>query len=138
MLWALQSCYPHWDARHWCFGLTRKGFPSIIFLIIKVYPSNESNMDSYENLHSFCDGALQSCSSHWDAWYWHFGFGKKAFLSAMFLIIKVYSWNESNLDSHSNLHSFCYCALQLCTPHWNKWHWCFGFATKTFFLPISL
>ena len=32
--------------------------------------------------------ALQSCSTHWGTWYWWFGFGRKAFLSIIFPIIK--------------------------------------------------
>ena len=52
--------------------------------------------------------ALQSCSPHCDTLYWCFGFAIKAFLSAIFLIINVRSWNKSNLDTHNNLHSCCY------------------------------
>ena len=33
---------------------------------------------------------------------------RKSFLSTIFLIIKVHSRKETNLDSHNNLHSFCY------------------------------
>ena len=33
---------------------------------------------------------------------------KKAFLFTIFLIIKVYLWNETNLVTRNNLHSFCY------------------------------
>ena len=33
---------------------------------------------------------------------------KKSFLSTIFPIIKVHPWNETNLDTHHNLHSFCY------------------------------
>ena len=33
---------------------------------------------------------------------------RKAFLFTIVLIIKVYSWNEINMDTHNNLHSFCY------------------------------
>ena len=47
---------------------------------------------------------LQSCSSRWDAWYWHFDLARKAFLSTIFLIIKVHSWNEANLVMEINLH----------------------------------
>ena len=38
--------------------------------------------------------ALQSWSSHWDTWYWCFGFARKAFHSIILLIINVHSWNE--------------------------------------------
>ena len=33
---------------------------------------------------------------------------KKSFLSTIFLVIKVHPWNEVNLHTHNNLHSFCY------------------------------
>ena len=33
---------------------------------------------------------------------------KKSFLSTIFVIIKVHPWNEINLGTHNNLHSFCY------------------------------
>ena len=34
--------------------------------------------------------ALQSCSCSWDTWYWCFDLARKAFLSAIFHIIKVH------------------------------------------------
>ena len=49
--------------------LGKKGFLSTIFLIIKFSPSNESNMHSHNNLHSFCNQVLQSCSLHQDTQY---------------------------------------------------------------------
>ena len=33
---------------------------------------------------------------------------KKSFFFTIFLIIEVHRWNEMNLDSRYNLHSFCY------------------------------
>ena len=66
------------------------------------------NFDSRNNLHSFCYWAQQSCSLHWDTRYWCFGLARKAFLSTIFLIIKVHPWNETNLYTQYNLHSFCY------------------------------
>ena len=33
---------------------------------------------------------------------------KKTFFSTIFLIINVHPWNEMNLDTHNNFHSFCY------------------------------
>ena len=33
---------------------------------------------------------------------------KKAFHSTIFLIMKVHPWNERNLDTYNELHSFCY------------------------------
>ena len=92
----------------WCFLFVRKAFLSTIFLIIKVHSWHESNLDSYKNLNFSCDWALQSCSPNWDAWDWCFGFVSIAFLSTIFLIIKVQLWNESDLDFHNNLHTFCY------------------------------
>ena len=53
--------------------------------------------------------ALQSCSPYWDTRYWCSRFATKAFLSTIFLIIKLHSWNDINLDTHNNLHSFCSC-----------------------------
>ena len=99
------------DTRHCFFGFARKAFLSTIFLIIKLHPWNKSNLDSHNNLHSFCDWALQSCSPHWDTWNWCFPFARKAFHSTIFHIIKVHSWNVSNLDSRNNLHSLCNWAL---------------------------
>ena len=52
MLWALQSRSPHWDTRYWCFGFVRKVFLSTIFLIIIVYPWNETKLDTRNNLYS--------------------------------------------------------------------------------------
>ena len=42
---ALQSSSSHQDSQYQCFGLTRKALLSIIFLTIKVHPSNETNLD---------------------------------------------------------------------------------------------
>ena len=116
---ALQSCSPHWDTQYWCFGFARKAFLSTIFLIIKVHPWNDSNLDSHNNLYSFSDSAQQSCSPRWNTRYWCFGFARKAFLSAIFPIIKVHLWKELNLDSHNNLHSFHNWAQQSCSPYWD-------------------
>ena len=33
---------------------------------------------------------------------------KKSLFSTIFLIIKVHLWNETNIDTHNNLHSFFY------------------------------
>ena len=137
----------------------KKSFFYTVFLIIKVHPWNEANLDACNNLHSFCYGhynhvhliriheidvldlqenlffppfslllkfihgmrqtwiliiisifllwALQTCSPHWDTQYWCFGFARKASLPTIFLIIKVYLWNETNMDTHNNHHSFC-------------------------------
>ena len=52
--------------------------------------------------------ALQLCSPYWDTRYWSFRFARKAFFSTIFLIINVHPWMESNLDTHSSLHFFCY------------------------------
>ena len=86
----------------------KKAFLSMIFLKIKVCPSNVSNLDSHNKLQSFYDWALQSCSLYYDTWYWCFGFARKAFHSTVFLVINVYPWNERNLDTHYNLHSIRY------------------------------
>ena len=37
-----------------------------------------------------------------------FRLARKAFLSAIFLMIKVHLSNKTNLDTDNNLHSFCY------------------------------
>ena len=79
LLWALQSCFPHWYTRSWCFGFVRKAFPSTIFCIINVHPWNET-----------------------------IRFARKAFLSTIFFVINVHLWNETSLDTHNNHHSFCY------------------------------
>ena len=136
LLWALQSGSAYWDTRYWCFGLARKCFLSIIFLIIKVRSSNDSNLDSCNNLYSFCDWALQSCLPYYDTRYWVFGFLGKAFFSTISCIIKVHPWNELDLDSHNNLHSFCDWGLKSCSPHWDTRYWCFGFARKAFIFTI--
>ena len=85
----------------------RKTFLFTIFLKIKVHPRIETNLDTRNNLHSFC---------YWQ--YNHdpyigymilmFGFARKAFLSTIFLKIKIHPSNETNLGTHNNLHSFCY------------------------------
>ena len=103
---ARQSSSYHWDTRYWRFGFVANAFLSFIFLIIKVYSWNETNMDTHNNLYSFCYWALQSCSPHWDTRYWAFRFARKAFFSTIFLIINVHPWNETNLDARNNLHSF--------------------------------
>ena len=117
-------------------------------------------------------------------WIW-----KKILFSTIFLIMKVYPWNEVNLETCNNPHSFCYrhynnvrlirmhninaldlqkklffllfslqlkffyemrqtwipviisiflWALQLCSPHRNTRYWSFEFARKHFFPPFSL
>ena len=106
-VWALQSCSPPWDTRYWCFRFVGKAFHSTIFLIIENHLLNVPNLDSYNNLHSFCDCILHSCSPLWDIRYWCFGFARKAFYSTIFFIIKVHLWNVANLDSYNNLPSLC-------------------------------
>ena len=61
------------------------------FHIIKVHPPNVAILDSWNNLHFFCDLARQLCSSHWETWYWCFGFAKKVFPCIISLIIKVHT-----------------------------------------------
>ena len=80
--------------------------------------------------------ALQSCSPHCDTQYWCFGLVRKAFVSNIFCIIKVYPWSEINLDAHYNLYSFCYWALQSCSAHWETRNYCFAFARKAFYSNI--
>ena len=53
MLLALQSCFPHWDALYWFFGVGRKAILSTIFLIIKVHPWKKTNSDTHNNPFSF-------------------------------------------------------------------------------------
>ena len=175
--------------RYWCFRFAAKAFLSAIFLIINVYPWNKSNMDTYNNPHSFHYGhythvlhvgihnidafdfqeklflppfyiklmfiremsqtwilvtifilllwALQSSSPYWDTRYWCFRFARKAFLSTIFPIINVHPWNQSNLDTHNNLHFFLLWVLQSCSVHWDTRYWCFGFVRKVFLPPFS-
>ena len=52
--WALQSRSPHWDTQYWCIGFARIAFFSIISLMIKIHPRNESIFDAHNNHHSFC------------------------------------------------------------------------------------
>ena len=84
----------------------KKSFFSINFLIIEVHPWNETNLDTSNNLYS--------CS------YWHYNHvlhirihGIDALdlqdkLFFPFRVINVDLWNETNLDTCNNLHSFCY------------------------------
>ena len=89
-------------------SIWKKNFFSTIFLIIKIHPWNELNLDTRNNIHSFCYG-------HYNRVYVigihdieAFGFARKAFLSNIFLITKVHPWNERNKSAHNNLHSSCY------------------------------
>ena len=52
--WALQSCPPYWDTRYGGFGFARKAFLSTIFPIMKFHPWNEANLDTHNELQSFC------------------------------------------------------------------------------------
>ena len=81
---------------------------------------------------------LRSCSPHWDTWHWCFRSTRKAFLSTILLVINVVPWNESNLDTHNNLHFFLLWALQSCSPYWDTWYWCFGVARKAFLFTVFL
>ena len=54
LFWALQSCSPHWETWYLCFGFVRQAFFLTIFLIIKGHLWNETNLDTYNNLHSIC------------------------------------------------------------------------------------
>ena len=126
------------DRWHCCFEFARKAFLSIVFPIIKVRPRNMSNWDSHNNLHSFYDWALQSCSPHWDTRNWCFGFAWKAFHSTIFHIVKVHVWDKANIDTRNNLHSFCY-------RHYNQvLHFgihdigALDLREQLFFLPFSL
>ena len=56
-------------------------FLSTISLKIKVQAVDERKMDSRNNLHSFCDWATKTCSTHWDKWYWCVDFIVKVFFS---------------------------------------------------------
>ena len=120
------------------FRICKKSFFPMIFFIIKVWPTNEPNMDSHNNMHSFHVWALQSCFAYWDTWYWWLYFGRKTFCSTIFLIVEVHLWYVSNLDTHNNIYSFCYWHDNHCSPHWDTQYGCFGFARKAFFPPFSL
>ena len=106
MLWPLQSCSLHWDTRYWCIGFARKVFLSTISLIINVHP--ESNLDNRKNPYSFCYGHYNHVLRIEIHVVDDIGFVGKAFLSTIILIINVHPRNESNMDIHNNLHSFCY------------------------------
>ena len=51
--------------------------------------------------------STKPCSPHWDIGSWCFGFARKAFISTIFIVINVHLWNETNLGTHNNLHSYC-------------------------------
>ena len=80
--------------------ICEKTFLSTIFLTINVLPQNESNLDTRNNLQSFCYGHDNHVLHSW------IGFATKTFIDTIFLIINVYPWNESNFDTHNNLNSF--------------------------------
>ena len=107
-LWALQSCFWYWDTRYWCYGFTRKAFPSAIFLIFNGRPWNGTNHDTCNNLHFFCYGHYNHVLHIANTRYWCFGFVGKAFRSTIFPIINYYPWDETNLDSRNNPYCFCY------------------------------
>ena len=90
------------------FGFARKAFLSTVFLIINVYSWNETNLNTRNNLYFFCYGH----NNHVFLIGIHdidtFGFAGKALVSTIFLIINVHPWNETNLDTHYNRHSFFY------------------------------
>ena len=84
--------------------ICKKSFFCTIFHIINVLPWNESDLDTYNNLHSFCYGhynhALLIGIHDIDL--------QEKLFSLIFHIIKVHPWNESNLDTRKNLYSFRY------------------------------
>ena len=103
--WAPYSCsidIHDIDALVW----QEKLFLSPVFLRIKVHLLNRTNLDSRNNLYFFVIGHFTFSSL--GTRYWCFSLARKAFLSTIFLIIKVYPSNKINLDSRNNLHSFCY------------------------------
>ena len=107
MLCELQSRSPHRFKLYWCFGFAWKFFLSTIFHIIKVHPWNVIAW-ILVIISFFC--------------YWHYNhvliirihdvnaldLEEKAFLSTIFLIIKVCPWNKTNLGTNNNLYYFCY------------------------------
>ena len=99
---ALEPFRQHWHTEYWCFEFARNAFYSTIFLIINFYPRNERNLDAHNNLISFYYFILQSCFPYLDTRYWCFILAREVFLSTIFLIIKVHSWNETNFDTHNN------------------------------------
>ena len=108
MLWALQSCSPHWDTRYLWFGFERKAFLSPIILVINVYLWKKTNLDARNNLYSFCSGHYNHVLLIGDTRYLFFGFARKAFLSTIFIVINAHLRNKTNLDTQNNLCSFCY------------------------------
>ena len=73
---------------------------------------NESNPDSYNNLYSFLWLGTTIMFSTLE-YMILIGFVRNAFLSTIFFIVKVHPWNESNFDSHSNLHFFFVCGTTI-------------------------
>ena len=120
-----------------CFGFAREAFHSTIFLIIKAHPSNDANLNTHNNLHSFFMGTTIRFSTvgYTILMIW---ICKKSFFSTIFFRIKVYPSNETNLGTYNNLYSFCY------------WHYkhvlyieiqdidALDLQEKLFFLPFSL
>ena len=118
--------------------ICKKRFLSIIFCIIKVYSWSKTNVDTCNNLYSFCYGhynhILLIGIHDIDA----LDLQKKLFFSIILLTIKAYPWIEANMDTCNNLYSFSYWALHSCSLHWDTRYWCLDLQEKFFFLPLSL
>ena len=86
----------------------KKAFLSTILLKINVHLWNETNLNSHNNLHSFCYGhynhVLHIEIPDIDA----LDLQGKLFFFLIFLIIKIHPWNKTNLDTHNIFHSFGY------------------------------
>ena len=134
---ALQSCSPHCDPWSWCFGFARKAFLSTNFSIINDHPWNETNLDTRNNLYSFC--------------YWHYyhvlhigmhdlgglDLQEKLFfplfsLQLMFIREMRQTWILIIISIIFVM------ALQSCSPCWDRRSWCFGFARKAFLSTIFI
>ena len=92
----------------WCFCFVGKAFLITIFFLINVHPWNETNLDTRSNLCSFCyvhHNHVLLIRIHDIEVLDLLG---KAFLCTISYRINVHPRNETNLDTHDNLHSFCY------------------------------
>ena len=86
--------------------ICKKSFLSTVFLVINVLSWIRTNFDTHNNLLSF--------SQHGYNHVLYIGIHDVDVLDLQenlclyhFLIIKVHLWNETNMDTHNNLHSFC-------------------------------
>ena len=102
MLLGTTITFTFMGTRYWCFGLALKPFPSTIFFIIKIHPSNETNLGVVV-ISSFLLLGTTIIFSSIGTGYRCFHLAINAFLSIVFIIIKVHPSNKTYLNSHNNL-----------------------------------